>query len=288
LALSLPADSLSLSEDESTIADSASVPVAVPAGQNWLSMVTNLPSDWRRAFESVTGGENLVPLLGLTAITLDLLAVDQGTYRVSDGLYNSSTRVHRTTDFFISIGDGRSQFILAGGFAAHGLIFSDERSLRTAQQSVEAVLATGILVQVLKRISGRESPEVATTSTGKWTPFPNLKTYHQRQSSYYAFPSGHIATTMAAVTVVSENYPEVSWIRPVGYALVGLVGISLVNRGYHWYSDLPLGIAVGYTFGMIASHPERDDGSAASNSSSLVITPSIHSSGGGIQVSLAF
>jgi hypothetical protein len=93
---------------------------------------------------------------------------------------------------------------------------------------------------------------------------------------------------MAAVTVVSENYPEVLWIRPVGYALVGLVGISLVNRGYHWYSDLPLGITIGYAFGMIASHPERDDVSAASNSPSLVITPAIHSSGGGIQVSLAF
>jgi len=236
----------------------------------------------------VVSGRKLIPLLGMTAITLDLLAVDRGTYRVSDEVYNASRPVHDATDFFISIGDGRSQFILAGGFAAHGLLFSDDRSLRTAQQSVEAVLATGILVQVLKRIAGRESPEVATTATGKWTPFPNLKDYHRRQSSFYAFPSGHIATTMAAVTVVSENYPEVSWIRPVGYTLVGLVGMSLVNRGYHWYSDLPLGIAIGYTFGMIASHPETDDVSAASNSPSLVITPSIHTSGGGIQVSLAF
>ncbi len=236
----------------------------------------------------MVSGRKLIPLLGMTAITLDLLAVDRGTYRVSDEVYNASRPVHDATDFFISIGDGRSQFILAGGFAAHGLLFSDDRSLRTAQQSVEAVLATGILVQVLKRIAGRESPEVATTATGKWTPFPNLKDYHRRQSSFYAFPSGHIATTMAAVTVVSENYPEVSWIRPVGYTLVGLVGMSLVNRGYHWYSDLPLGIAIGYTYGMIASHPETDDVSAASNSPSLVITPSIHTSGGGIQVSLAF
>jgi hypothetical protein len=30
----------------------------------------------------------------------------------------------------------------------------------------------------------------------------------------------------------------------------------MVNNGIHWYSDYPLAIVLGYTFGMIASHPE--------------------------------
>ena len=33
----------------------------------------------------------------------------------------------------------------------------------------------------------------------------------------------------------------------------------MVNIGIHWYSDYPLGLALGYTFGMIAAHPEGYD-----------------------------
>jgi hypothetical protein len=29
----------------------------------------------------------------------------------------------------------------------------------------------------------------------------------------------------------------------------------LVATSIHWWSDIPLGIAIGYSFGMIASHP---------------------------------
>jgi len=30
----------------------------------------------------------------------------------------------------------------------------------------------------------------------------------------------------------------------------------MVNTGIHWYSDYPLAIILGYSFGMLASHPE--------------------------------
>jgi len=56
--------------------------------------------------------------------------------------------------------------------------------------------------------------------------------------------------------VIGENYPEIKWIKPLGYTLTGLLGISMVNTGIHWYSDYPLAIVLGYAFGMIAAHPE--------------------------------
>ncbi|MDH3251917.1 MAG: phosphatase PAP2 family protein, partial [Ignavibacteria bacterium] len=206
------------------------------------------------------------------------------------GLYESSTGVHGATDFFVSLGDGQSQFIFAGGLAAYGALSSDQRFLRTASQTVEAVLAAGVVVQILKRISGRESPEVATRPSGKWTVFPNVKEYHRRQSSYYAYPSGHIATSMAALTVLAENFPREGWIRPIGYALISCIGISLVNRGYHWYSDLPLGIAIGHTFGMIAAHAERNgSGTTQASTSTFLITPTFTEGGSkGIQFALVF
>jgi len=275
-----PADSLlsSITEELSSGRESVS----------WHSAVTNLPGDWIRGIELTVRPENLHRLAGITAITIGLVASDRETYRFSGGLYHSSPFFHDATDFFVSLGDGGSQFILAGGLATYGLLSSDTRFLRAASQTIEAVLATGVVVQVLKRISGRESPEAATQPRGKWTVLPSLREYHKRQSSYYAFPSGHIATSMAAVTVLAENFSDEKWIRPVGYALVGCIGVSLVNRGYHWYSDLPLGVAIGYTFGMIAAHPGGNN--LVQTSGPLVlISPMFTESGAkGVQFALAF
>jgi hypothetical protein len=67
---------------------------------------------------------------------------------------------------------------------------------------------------------------------------------------------------MATVTVLAENYPDERWIRPVGYALVGATGFGLVNAGWHWYSDFPLAVALGYMFGTIAAD-RSERGSAA-------------------------
>ena len=155
---------------------------------------------------------------------------------------------------------------------------------------MEALIASGLVVQVLKRVTGRESPQAATSGTGRWQFFPNIQQYQKHQSKYYAFPSGHITTTMATVTVIAENYPEVGWIRPVGYGIVGLLGISLVNVGYHWYSDLPLGIALGYTFGKIIAHPDGFDVGSAGDPAAAKISfgPSITPAGSGFAMAVTF
>jgi membrane-associated phospholipid phosphatase len=258
------------------------------ASLSWHSAVTNLPGDWIRGIGLTARPENLHRLAGIAAVTVGFLASDRETYQFSGRMYDSSKPFHDATDFFVSLGDGQSQFILAGGLATYGLLSSDERFVRAASQTVEAVLATGVVVQVLKRISGRESPEAATQPRGKWTVLPNLREYHKRQSSYYAFPSGHIATSMAAVTVLAENFSDEKWIRPVGYALVGCIGVSLVNRGYHWYSDLPLGVAIGYTFGMIAAHPGGNNLVQASGPLVLISPMFTESGAKGVQFALAF
>ena len=62
-------------------------------------------------------------------------------------------------------------------------------------------------------------------------------------------PSGHMATGMMTITVISANYPDNKYIRPVGYALLAGLGFQMVNNGVHWASDYPLGLAVGYGIG---------------------------------------
>jgi membrane-associated PAP2 superfamily phosphatase len=223
----------------------------------WHAMITNLPNDWYRSFDLSFRTVNLPEFVGLTALSGALLTVDKKTWTVTRRAYRTSKFVHVASDYAVSVGDGISQLGFVSALATYGFVAGDKRALKTASQSIEAVLATGVAVQFLKRVTGRESPIMTTRSRGRWKFFPRLGDYHRNEPSYYAFPSGHISSTMAILTVVMNNYPDEKWIKPVGYTAVGLLGTGLVGKGMHWYSDLPLGLAMGYLFGSVVSGPEN-------------------------------
>lgn len=225
---------------------------------HWYTMITNVPGDWVRYSKETFRTEKIPEYAVVATATTALVLTDNGTWRTSDKWYRSSSSVKWASDFFTEMGDGRSQFGLAGAFAAYGLIAGNSRAVRTGSEIVEAVLASGGVVQILKHITGRESPFVSTEPAGVWRFFPNQIKYHKQVPHYDAFPSGHLTTSLVTVIVVAENYPEVTWIRPVGYALCGLISVSMVNTGIHWYSDYPLAIALGSAFGEIVAHPEGE------------------------------
>jgi membrane-associated phospholipid phosphatase len=222
----------------------------------WYQMFTNIPGDCVQFYNTNFISEKIPLYAGVTLLTAGLIATDEQTWHGSNKIYQQSNTVKRWSDIFVKIGDGRTQFGVAGIYAIYGFIASDNRALRTASQITEAVLASGAVVQVLKHITGRQSPFVSTMPGGRWDFFPNQINYHKHVPSYDAFPSGHVTTALATVVVIAENYPDIKWIKPLGYTLTGLLAISMVNTGIHWYSDYPLAVVFGYTFGMIAAHPE--------------------------------
>lgn len=64
---------------------------------------------------------------------------------------------------------------------------------------------------------------------------------------------GHLPTLMATVTVLSYNYPEKKWIKPVGYIQMGLTARAMMNTQVHWAGDYPLAIATRYLSGKITT-----------------------------------
>jgi hypothetical protein len=58
-----------------------------------------------------------------------------------------------------------------------------------------------------------------------------------------------MGTLVATYVVITENYPEKRWIRPVGISIMTLVGLSMINNDVHWASDYPLAVGMGYVFG---------------------------------------
>jgi membrane-associated PAP2 superfamily phosphatase len=253
-------------------------------------MFVNIPRDWSRNYTLTFRGQNFPAMVGMTLLTGALVVTDNQTWQLSDRLYRNSSVARSTSDIFEYMGDGRPQFGLAGAFAVYGFVADDPRALRTASQTVEAILACGVVVQVLKHMTGRESPNVSTRPGGVWNFFPNQVEYHKHVPHYDAFPSGHIATALATVTVVVENYPEWTWVKPVGYSIVALIGISMANTGIHWYSDYPLGLALGYSFGMLAAHPEglHEEKAEPGAPTGFVVSPIVSAERTGVSIALTF
>jgi hypothetical protein len=149
------------------------------------------------------------------------------------------------------LGDGLTSVGVAAGFAARGMLADDLRARRTASEVVESLLAAGAVAQVLKHVAGRQTPSEATVPRGRWRPLANLSDYSRNVPAYDAFPSGHLATTMAMFTVVAENYPEHKFIWPVGAVTMGALSFAMVNNGVHWASDYPLALAIGGVVGKV-------------------------------------
>jgi hypothetical protein len=145
---------------------------------------------------------------------------------------------------------------------------------------VEAIASTGFVVQVLKHVTGRETPAKHTVPGGKWRFFPSPADYGRNVPKYDAWPTGHLATAMATVTVIADNYPEWKLARPIGYTLMAACGFAMLNNGVHWASDYPFGISLGYTMAKLAErtgklvvhdrkHPGADEKTPARTNLSL-------------------
>jgi len=240
----------------------------------------NVPSDLYRLGKTAFVKKNLSTFGAILAGTALLITIDQpitnaakqfGRYINLDATEKSKTLLkanlgglkvdildipQNLNSAFYFIGEGSPSMMIACGLYSYGLIANDYRALQTTSQLTEMFLTLGIATQFLKRISGRQSPFQAMDANGvpggDWHPLPNPAKYQKKVSNYDAFPSGHLATVMATITILSGNYPDNKYIKPVGYSLMGLLGYSMLNNGVHWISDYPLAIAIGYSCGKIA------------------------------------
>ncbi len=177
--------------------------------------------------------------------------------RISGKGTNIGKVPHNINTAFYDLGQGSSEMLFAAGFFIAGKLKQDNRALRTASQLTEAFITLGMGTQLMKYATGRENPSDATVSRGRWTPFPSWKNFQNNKTKYDAFPSGHMAGFVSAITIIGENYPEKKWIKPLGYSIAGLCGLAMINNGVHWASDFPLGFALGYGYGKYLAHKTK-------------------------------
>jgi hypothetical protein len=256
----------------------------------WYTFIQNLPRDWSQWAQTSFRSDKIGDWAVVAGLTTALFVTDDATYTPSKHLFESSSPARNLSNLAAEMGDGSTQFGVAGALAAYGLVFGDQRALRTGSQIVEVVLGAGAVVQLLKHVTGRESPFTRSSATGIWKFFPDQIQYSKHVPAYDAFPSGHICTSMATLTVIAENYPEVKWIRPVGYLFCAFIGVGMANNGIHWYSDYPLGMFLGYSFGMIATHKEMFSVYSQGKDIPLNVSvaPTINQHGAGLSLTATF
>jgi len=154
------------------------------------------------------------------------------------------------------LGNTLTPILIGIGLYTAGLINNDYRAMNTASEIGEVIISSGITVQIIKRITGRQSPSAAIASGnpgGHWTPFPSFAAYQSNTPEYDAIPSGHLTTLMATVTIIATNYPEIKWIKPVGYSLMAVMGFQMMSTRVHWASDYPIALLIGYAMGKKAA-----------------------------------
>lgn len=238
-----------------------------------LAFLTNIPSDVAGYAKQSFQKKNLYKVGIVAGATALLLVFDQ---QITDGVQNFARRnnisaeddfspffrikifgkptnlgkwPHNFNTAVYNFGQGSSVVWMAAGFLIAGKIKHDNRALQTASQLIESFLALGAGTNIMKYSTGRETPFEASVSGGRWTPFTSLSNFQNNKPKYDAFPSGHLATLVSAITIIAENYPKVKWVKPVGYTLAGLLSFAMMNNGVHWAGDYPLGFALGYGFG---------------------------------------
>jgi hypothetical protein len=166
---------------------------------------------------------------------------------------------HNFNTMIYNWGQGSTFVIAAAGFLIGGKIANDNRALQTASQLIESFLALGASTQIIKYSTGRQTPSVTSSGRGRWRPFTSLSNFQNQKPQYDAFPSGHLATFISGITIISENYPKLKWVKPIGYTVSALLSLVMINNGVHWASDYPLGFAIGYGYGkFIAKKNQRN------------------------------
>jgi hypothetical protein len=227
--------------------------------------INRLPKDFASMGTSFVQKDNLIFFGASVATTAALVPIDQ---KLIDESRNFGEQIgfeenHTYSDAgkmvpknissgIYNLGNGFNMILISGGLLTYGLLKDDYRAIQTSSEIGEGLIASGVFVQTIKRITGRESPFIAEKNGnpgGDWNPFPSFTAYGKNTPYYDAMPSGHLTTIMTTFVIVSENYKEVKWIKPLGYGIMGALCFEMAQSKVHWYSDYPLAVFMGYIVG---------------------------------------
>ncbi|MEO6000295.1 MAG: phosphatase PAP2 family protein [Chitinophagaceae bacterium] len=188
--------------------------------------------------------------------TATILSDEPINHSIND-FRNHSVLVQKVSPVVTRFG-GKYELGTLGAIEAYGLIFKNEKLKTTTILATQAYLISGIWVNAIKFISGRERPSYYDPKDGEnegaWHgPFfqfhKNNLGFKPDGSEYSSFASGHATVAFAVATVFAKQYSEYPIVPIISYSAATLVSLSRMTENKHWASDVLVGAAIGYFSG---------------------------------------
>ena len=199
------------------------------------------------AGKSFTGTNAWLQAAGVAATAL--LIYSDADYRV-----HTYFRNHRTASgkFHPVVITGSFLTPLTGAVCyLSGAAGSDAELKGMGSALLQAQIITSLYVGVLKGLTGRPHPNPDTGADMKKLS-RTFRFGFLRGGLFWGWPSGHTASTMALVSTLTAYYPENTWLKIGGAALMAytMVGVSAVGGGHmHWFSDAVAAAFMTYAIG---------------------------------------
>jgi membrane-associated phospholipid phosphatase len=202
---------------------------------------------------------DILPIAGLAVLTGILIGNDESIYRGFKDYRDGHAWVKAVSPVITEMGSSGA-WGTAAAFVCFGLIAKDSKSVETGALALSAMLQSGILVQFLKGLPGRQRPYWAE-GVDHWSgPSGFFKRFESGQSGRYdSFPGGHAITAFSLATVVAMQYRESVWVPILAYTTATGAALSRLTENKHWLSDVLVSGVLGHVIGrlVVLNHRSR-------------------------------
>lgn len=229
-------------------AAAAQGPAVADRTVSWKLLIPNILNDQKRIWTfpvHAAEGENWIPTAAVLGTAAGLVALDP----IEAHYFRNTTTFHTFDTIFAGNATIAATIAAPVSFYVAGRIRKDSKLQHTGLLAGEAVADAEVVVTALKYATRRQRPE-------------NIPAHGNFYDSWYdggsvtsgngSFPSGHSIAAFAIATVVARRYGNRRWVPYVAYGMAALVGFSRLSLSAHFFSDVFVGGALGYSIGRFA------------------------------------
>ncbi len=197
--------------------------------------------------------DELLWAAGGLAITGTLIYYDEDIDKVFKPIRSNNPSIKEASEYLTQLG-GTPIFLSTIAYIGYSYIWNDTKGKKNSAMLTEALVTSGVWVQLGKLLSARERPsakyQYSRFPGGYWYPLKTIVTRPWVSDAQHdAFPAGHSQTAFAIATVFAEQYNENYVVPILAYTLASVVGITRMIEHTHWASDVFVGSALGYLCG---------------------------------------
>lgn len=212
---------------------------------NTESMVLYYASSWK----SVLRFCGMVVICTIVLAATILFAWDAS---IAEYFHNQfGSQLHDTAARVTDVAKAGPYFAISGGTwiglllaVRFGKLSDSWRKARDwAFRALLAFSTSGLLVQILKHIFGRQRPYADDGLSA--TQFEPLTSFYE----FHSMPSGHSQVLFTLATVLAAIFPRAAWLW---FAMAAVLAATRVITLNHWLSDVIVGAAVGIVGTVIA------------------------------------